>query len=380
MGRQQTQQAWQREDYSRPAWQLWRGAKSPGHRPWQRPQEDQDWRHSGPSFPAFDAHPVSIRDKPPTTMPSWDEPEDPEGGMIHGLQAMLNSARQAEARMTKALNARARTTAQWNNFEEQLKRTCAKEKQRFAQITQKQDNDIAEAKAAQSTARAAVRQAYHNADADAQLPSKPSCASEWEALKAAWDQEQDAELGGVYRRAMLEDKITPNRGRAAAPRSPNPGQHPALTTTTDPYLAYRRGHLSSPTFLINFSAPHLGPQMEWISSTLSENNHTFLVCCGLWHEKPTFVASCGLMCPQNHTCVGRCGLVVASRACFPCKKSHPDPRTTRNFRHFRQGFKQDSKVRRLGRHFATPQYWDGIGAKASSNKASNTIPQYWDGV
>ena len=53
--------------------------------------------------------------------------------------------------------------------------------------------------------------------------------------------------------------------------------------------------------------------MEWISSTLSENNHTFLVCCGLWHEKPTFVDSCGLMCPQNHTCVARCGLVVASR-------------------------------------------------------------------
>ena len=141
------------------------------------------------------------------------------------------------------------------------------------------------------------------------------------------------------------------------------------------------GHLSSPTFLINFSAPHLGPQMEWISGTLSENNHTFLVCCGRWHEKPTFVASCGLMCPQNHTCVGRCGLVVASRACFPCKKSHPDPRTTRNFRHFRQGFKQDARVRRLGRHFATPQYWDGIWSQseASSNKASNMIPQYWDG-
>ena len=126
----------------------------------------------------------------------------------------------------------------------------------------------------------------------------------------------------------------------------------------------------SPTFLINCSAPHLWPQMEWISSTLSENNHTFLVCCGLWHEKPTFVASCGLMCPQNHTYVARCGLVVASRACFPCKKSHPDPRTIRNFRRF-----MDSKVRRLGRHFTTPQYWDGIWSQseASSNKASNTI-------
>ena len=112
--------------------------------------------------------------------------------------------------------------------------------------------------------------------------------------------------------------------------------------------------------------PHLGPQMEWISSTLSENNHTFLVCCGLWHEKPTFVATCGLMCLQNHTCVARCGLVVASRACFPCKKSHPDPRTTRNFRHFRQRFKQDSKVRRLGRHFATPQYWDGIWSQSET--------------
>ena len=77
--------------------------------------------------------------------------------------------------------------------------------------------------------------------------------------------------------------------------------------------------------------------------------------------------------------MGRCGLVVASHACFLCKKSHPDPRTTWNFRHFRQGFKQDSKVRRLDRHFATPQYWNGIWSQSetSSNKASTAIPQYW---
>ena len=79
------------------------------------------------------------------------------------------------------------------------------------------------------------------------------------------------------------------------------------------------------------------------------------------------------MSPENHTC-GPLWPCRGLRACFPCTKSHPDPRTTRNFRHFRQGFKQNSKVRRLGRHFATSQYWDGIGAKASSNKASNTIP------
>ena len=39
---------------------------------------------------------------------------------------------------------------------------------------------------------------------------------------------------------------------------------------------------------------------------------------GVWHEKPTFVAFCGLMCSQNDTCVA-CGLVVALRACFPQK-------------------------------------------------------------
>ena len=59
--------------------------------------------------------------------------------------------------------------------------------------------------------------------------------------------------------------------------------------------------------------------------------------------------------------MGRCGLVVASRACFPCKKSHPDPRTTRNFRHFREDFKQDS-VRRLGRHFRLPNTGTAFGA------------------
>ena len=114
--------------------------------------------------------------------------------------------------------------------------------------------------------------------------------------------------------------------------------------------------------------------MEWISSALSENNHTFLVCCGLWHEKPTFVASCGLMCPQNHTCVGRCGLVVASRACFPCKKSHPDPRTTRNFRHFRQGFKQDSKVRRLGRHLRLPNTGTALEPRPAPTRLQIRFP------
>ena len=64
-----------------------------------------------------------------------------------------------------------------------------------------------------------------------------------------------------------------------------------LKLVSKPIIQYWGGHLSSPTFLINYSAPHLGLQMEWISSTLSDNNHTFLVCCGLWHEKPTFVAS-----------------------------------------------------------------------------------------
>ena len=85
------------------------------------------------------------------------------------------------------------------------------------------------------------------------------------------------------------------------------------------------------------------------------------------------MASCGLMCPQNHTCVARCGLVVASRACFPCKKNRIKIRGPLGI-FVTLDIKQDSKVRRFGRHFATPQHWDGIWSQseASSNKASNT--------
>ena len=36
----------------------------------------------------------------------------------------------------------------------------------------------------------------------------------------------------------------------------------------------------------------------------SVRKQSHVLGCGLWHEKPTFVASCGLMCPQNHTCRG----------------------------------------------------------------------------
>ena len=46
---------------------------------------------------------------------------------------------------------------------------------------------------------------------------------------------------------------------------------------------------------------------------------------------------------------------------FPCKKSHPDPRTTWKFCHFRQGFKHDSQIRRLGWHFATPNTGTAFG-------------------
>ena len=64
-----------------------------------------------------------------------------------------------------------------------------------------------------------------------------------------------------------------------------------------------RGDLSSSAFLINFSAPHSGPQMEWISSTLSENNYTFLVvACGM--KSPCLWPLVALICPQNHTCRG----------------------------------------------------------------------------
>ena len=149
--------------------------------------------------------------------------------------------------------------------------------------------------------------------------------------------------------------------------------------------------MSSPIFLINLSAPHSGPQMEWISSTLSENNHTFLVvACGM---KSPRVASCGLMCPQNHTCRGLTRM-------FSLQKIASRSEDYSDFRHFRQGFKQNSKVRRLGGILRLPNTGTAFGAslrpaptrlqirfpntgtvfEAGFKKASSTIPQHWDGT
>ena len=184
MGKQQ--QTWHREEYSQPSWQLWRGANLPHQGPWR--QHAPTVRGTGlgtlsPVFPAFDAQLVPCERDPPAPAASWEEDTTPEGGMIHGLQVMLNGARKAEARMKKALAARARTKTQWRDFEDQMMRTYVVKKNRFAQILQKQDRDVEEARMAQTAARAAVREAYNNADVDARTHPKSLSASEWEKLK-----------------------------------------------------------------------------------------------------------------------------------------------------------------------------------------------------
>ena len=54
-------------------------------------------------------------------------------------------------------------------------------------------------------------------------------------------------------------------GEDEAPSMPRFPSSSALKPLKELSCLYWGGHLSSPTFLINFSAPHLGPQMEWIS-------------------------------------------------------------------------------------------------------------------
>ena len=144
------------------SWHLWSGAKPPQQRPWQQKDHSQQR-----SFPAFDAQPISMGSA------GWDmirreatETGEADGQqMIQDLQTLANSARKAEGRMAKAYAAREQTKAQWASAQTMLKTSYVKEKRRFTQAMERQEKEVAEAHAAQSAARALVRQAIAGAPA-----------------------------------------------------------------------------------------------------------------------------------------------------------------------------------------------------------------------
>ena len=140
------------EDQSK-GWQYWPGSwsASPNR---QAPWRDQKKANS--RIPAYDALKANVDKNQPGGRGSGDAVGDDM--LIQELQRAVNSARRAETKVKKITQEKAERKQQWQSWEQELKRTYAKERARHNNALNRLDTDMKEALQAQEQARAFVRQ------------------------------------------------------------------------------------------------------------------------------------------------------------------------------------------------------------------------------
>ncbi|OLP77728.1 hypothetical protein AK812_SmicGene42181 [Symbiodinium microadriaticum] len=237
-GRKNQYPTWQgNKEGNGPSWQLWHGARSPAQRPW-RQAEDK----SAPSwkFPSFDSRQVAV----PKAAPVDGGPGIPSERhqRLRDLQGMVNGARKAESRLSRATAAKERTQAQWQQFLAEMKASFQKEQRRFFQLMERQEKEVAAAAEGQEQAHAIICQAAYSGELSGTMDVDASTNEqdqEWEQMMQSWEEEGGGAAADVLRRALggllrtpdgdvqLRQALgaalqtrTPQRGSGAAPRSP----------------------------------------------------------------------------------------------------------------------------------------------------------------
>ena len=121
--------SWQQSKGS-PQWSYWRGATRP---PWKQTgkgaHQKGQWEEkpAGMQFPAYDSKSVNktglLKEVHSTTYV-----QDP---LVSELQRAVNTARRAEGKVRKLETDKVARKQQWETWEQELKRTYVKEKQRY---------------------------------------------------------------------------------------------------------------------------------------------------------------------------------------------------------------------------------------------------------
>ena len=206
-----TGQSW-RSDNSQ-SWGSWPGAYSyKGETPWRTPAPKRA------AFPTYNSRPPSES----TQATGHGRPEDREcdGSGLNSLQALLNAARKAEQRVSRIQAAVEKAKVQWADWQQDMRSSWLKEKERFHRDQDRLQQELAEAMAAQQLARVEVQRGFVPRE-----EPKPDSEDEWSALTASWEQEAEDGNEEVLRRALMArfrgDCFTPMRDKGMA-RSPPP--------------------------------------------------------------------------------------------------------------------------------------------------------------
>ena len=124
---------------------------APGQAPWRHPKA------AGPAgILAYDAQRASSSQGAP--LDGAPALVDGEVTMVQELQKAVDSARKMESKVKRIHLEQAERKAQWQNWEQDLKRTYVKERARFQAALNRLDGELQEALRAQEQARSALRQ------------------------------------------------------------------------------------------------------------------------------------------------------------------------------------------------------------------------------
>ena len=238
-GRKNQQYSWpSSKDAGGPSWHIWHGARSPAQRPWKQPEaKAAAWK-----FPTFDSRQVAA----PAAKAA---PSDSGHGLtlerhqrLRDLQGLVNGARKAESRLSRAVAAKERAQAQWQQYLADMKTAYLKEQKRYFQLLERQEKEVAEAAEGQEQAHAVICQAAFQGELSGPMEMEDVSteqAGAWDQMLHGWEEEGGGEDADVLRRALggflrstdgdaqLRQALgsalqyrTPTRGTGAMPRTP----------------------------------------------------------------------------------------------------------------------------------------------------------------
>ena len=233
-------------------WGYWPGAFSP-RAPWHKDKKDKKWKgrdgkdgkdgqKEDSLFPAYDnkkGGTAKVKMQTGEELVTVLATTRTSDTIVKDLQKLLNCARKAENKLAKIHADRAEKMQQWKDWEQQLKRCYATERQRHVSNLARLDKELEEAREQQELARQEVRQM---AAGQAASPMEVVPTEDVDAQFAALMEEEDVSPGeesaneDVLRRALqasLEFPSTPPTMRSL-PRTPvpKPVQKPAPLMVT----------------------------------------------------------------------------------------------------------------------------------------------------
>ncbi|CAE7786040.1 unnamed protein product [Symbiodinium microadriaticum] len=143
-----------------------------------------------------------------------------EVGGLQTLQSVLTKARRAELRVKKLGQEREGLQRKWEKFNEELKATFVKEKNKFHREVERNEKEMEAALQGQEVARQTVVQvAIGQPVVTDSRKTDEAATANWEAMTQQWEREGD-DMDGVLQRALGGTAHTPPQSRARHPRSP----------------------------------------------------------------------------------------------------------------------------------------------------------------